>query len=196
VIGGPVKLAPRPEIRTRPQARTRGLPRLRPPSPAESELVSPAQRRALERLVRTLESAAIAFQVTGGLAAIAYDARRPLYDIDVDVSARDLPRLRELFRACLTHDIHRLDGRHFELTMLTLEIDGVPVDVSQAEDTYVKTADGRRVPVATELARAERRQVGGLEMPVCALDELVAYKRLVDRPTDRQDVDAITQRQQ
>jgi hypothetical protein len=67
------------------------------------------------------------------------------------------------------------------------------VDVSQAEDTYVKTADGRRVPVTTELTRAERRQVGGLEVPVCALDELVAYKRLVDRPTDRQDLDAITE---
>jgi hypothetical protein len=193
LVGGPLgPLYQELQVRFKPQARTRGLPRLRAPSPAETELVSPAQRRALQRLVRTLESTSIPFQVTGGLAAIAYGAQRALYDIDIDVSAKDLPRVRDLFRACITHDIHRLDGRHFELTMLTLEIDGVPVDVSQAEDTYVKTADGRRVLVATELTRAARRQVGGLEVPVCALDELVAYKRLVDRPTDRQDVAAIT----
>jgi hypothetical protein len=144
--------------------------------------------------VRTLESQAIAFQVTGGLAAIAYGAQRALYDIDIDLSARDLLRVRDLFRECLTQDIHRLDGQRFELTMLTLDIDGVPVDVSQAEGTYVKTPDGRRVLVQTELTRAQRCRVGGIEVPVSALDELVAYKRLVGRPTDRQDVDAITSR--
>ena len=34
IIGGPVKLMPRPAIRTRPQALTRGLPRLRAPGTA------------------------------------------------------------------------------------------------------------------------------------------------------------------
>jgi hypothetical protein len=34
IIGGPIKLMPQPEIRSRPQARTRGLPRLRPASAA------------------------------------------------------------------------------------------------------------------------------------------------------------------
>src|ERR1051325_10375691 len=85
-----------------------------PPSPAsatEAALVSPAQQRALSRLVRTLVANAIEFQVTGGLAAIAYGAQRALYDIDIDVSAEDLPRVRDLFRECITQDIHRLDGR-------------------------------------------------------------------------------------
>jgi hypothetical protein len=39
VIGGPVRLMPQPEIRVKPQARTRGLPRLNLPgaAPAASE---------------------------------------------------------------------------------------------------------------------------------------------------------------
>jgi hypothetical protein len=37
IIGGPVKLAPHPEIRSRPQSRTRGLPRLRAPGAATAE---------------------------------------------------------------------------------------------------------------------------------------------------------------
>jgi hypothetical protein len=44
IIGGPIKLMPQPEIRSRPQARTRGLLRLRAPSaaPAATQTAAPA----------------------------------------------------------------------------------------------------------------------------------------------------------
>ena len=51
LIGGPLgTIRPRPEIRIQPQARTRGLPRLRPPgaAPASAELSAQAVRSGTE----------------------------------------------------------------------------------------------------------------------------------------------------
>ena len=59
--------------------------------------LSSDQKRALRYIVSLLQGNNISFQITGGLAAVLYGARRPVYDIDIDVCENDIPKIREIF---------------------------------------------------------------------------------------------------
>ena len=166
-----------------PRAGDEGVP--------EPALLTAAQRRVLAFVVAALRRRGIPFQVTGGLAAIAYGARRPLFDIDLDVRRRDLERVRRVFRGHIAADLERFEDEHFEVPLITLRIDGVSVDLTAADELVCKTPDGRRVPFQQDLERAGMLPVGGVEVPVQNRSELLAYKRLIARPTDLEDVAAI-----
>ena len=75
----------------------------------------------------------------------------------------------------------------FELQLWRGEIEGVPIDVSQAEEAYA-LAGGRRVPLGTSLAHRQRARVLDIEVWVQPLAELIAYKELLGRSADLADL--------
>lgn len=152
------------------------------------DLITPEQAAVLRRLDHLLTQHGIPYQVTGGLAAIAHGAQRPLFDVDLDVRQEHLEAVRDLLRPYLVDDIYRLRDDNFDITLLTAVIDGVAVDVSQAEDAYCLDPAGRRYRLDTDPGRAVRRTVAGINLPVIDRDELIAYKRIIARPTDLIDV--------
>ena len=108
-------------------------------------MLTPGQRDALRMVTDTLRKQGIVFHLTGGLAAIAYGATRPLYDIDIEVHAADIPRVREVFRDVIAKDYYHHTDAHFDLWLLTLNVRGVPVDINPVEEVFMKSPDGRRV---------------------------------------------------
>jgi hypothetical protein len=79
----------------------------------------------------------------------------------------------------------------FELQLWRGEIDGVPIDVSQAEEGYGRIG-GRRVPLGVTLANRQRVPVLDLEVWVQPLAELIAYKELLGRSADLADLRALS----
>jgi len=156
-------------------------------------MITPTQQCALARVVQQLSAHHVAFQITGGLAALIYGSSRPLYDIDIDVAQKDMPLVCELFRNAIVMPLERLQDENFDILMLTIELDGVSIDISQAEDAYCITPDGKRFRMETNPATARRCSFAGLELPVQRKADLIAYKRLVARETDLFDIAAITE---
>src|SRR6478672_1179653 len=126
------------------------------------ELTAP-QESALRRLVGLLDEAGACYQFTGGFAGNLYGSRWPLHDLDVDVAREDLPRLAELLQPYTTRPLGPFVDSEFELQLLRVEIEGVPVDISQAEDAFARLGT-RRVPLNTSLAHRRRVSVLGLEV--------------------------------
>lgn len=151
-------------------------------------MLTVAQREALRSVTDALRRQGITYHVTGGMAAISYGATRPLYDIDIEVHAADMPRVRELFHRTIAKDLHRLADGQFDLLLLTLNMGGVPVDINPVEYLFMETAEGRRVQIQSDLSRSTERTIDSITVRVQARDDLVAYKRLLGRPTDLQDV--------
>ena len=150
------------------------------------------QTKVLRFIAQTLQQHGIAFQLTGGLAAIAYGANRPLYDIDIDINCQDINTVRELFKDYITEDFYHLVDEEFDMWLLSLEIEGVPVDISQAQESYFLKSDGMKVRMDTEITHAQPQQLGDLRVPVQRKDELLAYKQIIARDTDLQDILQIT----
>jgi len=136
----------------------------------------------------------IEFQASGGLAAIAYGATRPLYDIDLEIYRRDAEKVRALFEDYITQDWNNeLEGPEdeFDLWILKLDIKGVPIDINQVEDSRIKSKEGEWI-LQPDTLEYEMRAVGGVELPVQSKASLIAYKKLIDRDTDLIDVEQIS----
>jgi hypothetical protein len=149
-----------------------------------------AQERALHRLVGILDAAGACYQFTGGFAGNLHGSRWPLHYLDVDVARTDLPRLVEPLAPYPTRPLGPYVDDEFELHLFRAEVEGVAVDVSQAEEAYAR-AGGRRIPLGTTLANRRRVRVLDLEVWVQPLEELIAYKVLLGRAGDLADLRAL-----
>lgn len=81
-------------------------------------MLSENHKKVLKQVALKLKENNIQFQISGGLAAITYGAKRPLYDIDIDVHKGDIQKVRELFKdydkAIMEPAIERVAGNHLK----------------------------------------------------------------------------------
>ncbi len=156
-------------------------------------MLTSEQKEVLTFLVKILRDNAIEFQAGGGLAAIAYGATRPLYDIDLEIYKKDVDTVRELLKEYIIEDWNNDTGGpddEFDLWMMTLKIKEVSVDINQVEGSRVRSKGGGWV-AQPEVMRAEMKIVEGIEVPAQNKDELIAYKKILARETDLEDVQQI-----
>jgi hypothetical protein len=150
-------------------------------------VLTTAQERALRRLVGLLNKAGACYQFTGGFAGNLYGSCWPLHDLDVDVARANLPRLAELLRPHTIRPLGLYVDDEFELQLLRAELEGVEIDISQAEEAYAR-AGGRRVSLGINLGRRQRARVLDMDVWVQPLEELIAYKELLGRFADVADL--------
>lgn len=157
-------------------------------------MLTDTQKEVLSYLVQSLDIENIEFQVSGGLAAIAHGASRPLYDIDLEIHKDDVEKVRGMFKEFITEDWNNnLEGPEdqFDIWMMKLEIRGVPVDINQVEEVYLISKTGERTlqPSAMD---TEPKEFMGLILPVLRKEPLVAYKRTLGREVDLEDIKYLT----
>jgi hypothetical protein len=151
-------------------------------------MISEAKKKVLKFLVDTLNNNKIPFQVSGGLGAIMYGSTRELRDIDIEVNKRNCPAVRELFKDFIVEDFRHYADGEFELWMMTLDINGVSVDINQVEESYVFDRGGDKKLLPEDIIDTESRKVGDIEFPVQNRENLIEYKQMLARDTDLIDV--------
>jgi len=157
-------------------------------------MITDTQKKVLSFLAEIFKENTVEFQITGGLAAIAYGAQRPLYDIDIDIYKKDVEKIRELLQQYIVEDWNNeVEGEedNFNLWMMSLEVDGVPIDISQIEDSHIRRVGGEWMP-QPEVMNTEKRVISGIELPVQSRQDLIEYKRLIARDTDLEDIRQIS----
>ena len=156
------------------------------------KVLSANQRGALKKVVQVFIENKIQFQISGGLAAIIYGAERPLYDIDVEVYKKDIQKVRDIFQKNISKDFYHLQDENFDLWLLTLDINGVPVDISQADECYLGDGKGKKIRTDADLSKAQFINFDNLEIPVANKMELISYKKILARNTDIMDIKQIS----
>lgn len=132
------------------------------------------------------------YQVVGGLAARAYGATRPLVDLDFYVSARDLPRVLESVGDSCVWGPEHLTDENWDLTFAKLEKHGVQIELADAEGArFYSSSAGRWLDQDIVFHDSRKRVILGVEIEVMPKDQLVEYKRALDRPVDRLDLSEI-----
>ncbi len=151
--------------------------------------MSKQQRDVLKQIVTTLDEYGIPYEITGGLAAQFYGANRPLYDIDIDIHKKDFLKVAELFREYMTEPPHRTTGDDtFDIYLMTLNIKGVHIDISQAEESYFIDKSGRKHRLDSTMADSQALDFDGVKVNVCNKEGLIAYKKIIARDTDLEDI--------
>ncbi len=159
---------------------------------SKDDLVSKKQKNVLKVLAGVLRENNIPFQISGGLAAIIYGAKnRKLFDIDIDVSGKDLPKITLFFSDYIVRPLQKYKDDNFEINLMTLKINDVFIDITQAENIYFISKTGEKIYENIDLAHPAIIDFASMRLPVENKDNLIRYKRFLGRETDIKDVEEI-----
>lgn len=139
-----------------------------------------------------LDDGGFGWVVVGGLAARTYGSARPLADIDIDVPRAALIFVAERAREFITFGPQRYQDSDFDIELLSLRWGEQDIDLTAAEDIRLfERGAGVWREVPTDMKAFETYPIFGRSAPVMSRELLVQYKRMIDRPVDRVDIEAI-----
>jgi hypothetical protein len=146
-------------------------------------------KRALKWVKGVLEHAGFSYQLSGGLAAHAYGAKRPIADIDIEVHDDAIHQLAPLLKDFTIEGPRRYKDESFDVLLLTLEYKGQKIDISGIDSERVHDLRTNAwVETRADLSKAVRRHVLGVTVPVIPEEKLEEYKKHTLRKVDRQDL--------
>lgn len=146
--------------------------------------------RGLKWISTILNNHKIPFQVTGGLAAHAYGATRPINDIDIDIPEDRFQEIIEEVRPYITEEPARIVSSVWDVYVMTLNYDGQEIDIGGAYTTRIKDEKtGIWHDAKADLTTAEIESVFGIEVPVVRKQDLIEYKSWLALPNDHQEQD-------
>ena len=144
---------------------------------------------ALRWIAGILRHVGAKYQVVGGLAVRAYGGTRELVDLDLYVeSARYTEVIDRVGDACVWGPEEYQDAM-WDLRFAKIDWGGVRIEVAEADGArYFDRLRGVWTDQEVDFARSEERKVLGVTLPVMPREQLVSYKRGLDREVDRLDV--------
>jgi hypothetical protein len=151
-------------------------------------------KTALIWITDILKKQQIPFQITGGLAARAYGATRPIDDIDIDIPEDAFTIVQKEVLEFITYGPAQYKSNTWELMLMTLDYQGQIIDLSGAKYTKIFNAKTNQwQELANDLSKACIREILGITLPIIPLNILTTYKMALSRDVDIQDVQEINQ---
>jgi len=137
----------------------------------------------------------IPFQITGGLAARAYGATRPIEDIDIDIPEDTFTIVQKEVSKFIIYGPAQYKSNTWDLMLMTLDYQGQIIDLSGAYQTKIFNAETRQWQgLSEDLSKANLVDIFGIKLPVIPLNVLRTYKMALSRDVDIQDVQEINKR--
>lgn len=153
-------------------------------------VISEAAGEALTWIVGTLRKHDIPFEVTGGFAGIVYGSGRPLADIDFDVPEDRIPELVPHVRDYIVYGPEHYVDDSWDLTLMTLNYKGQPIDIGGAFQAKVCDPDTKEwFSIPSRLECAEIHNILGMDIPVVNPHDYIHYKRILRRVFEGKHID-------
>lgn len=153
-------------------------------------------KAALVWITDILKELHIPFQIAGGLAARAYGATRELEDIDIDIPEDQFGVLYQRVKEFVIDGPDQHQDEHWDILLMTINYHDQLIDIGGAYHTKIrgKESDAWRL-LKTDFSKVEYVNLFGVDVPVIARAELIAYKKILMREVDVEDVKQIEQAQ-
>lgn len=146
--------------------------------------------RGLRWITGILNGHRIPFQLTGGLAAHAYGATRPIHDIDLDIPEDRFDDILDEVRPYIILSPKHYRDKVWDLKLMTLNYLGQEIDLGGAYATRIlDEKTGEWHDCRADLAATRPMTVAGVTVPVVDKRELIEYKSWLALPGDHQEQD-------
>ena len=150
-------------------------------------MLNEAQRTALEELSSYFHREEISWICIGGIAAIAWGAKRPLADIDILIGKKDIDKVSGHFEKETIANFRHYITKSWDIRQTKIIINNVTIDVCQAEDFFILN-NGKKYRLDSYVNRPSLGEVAGITIPVLPKKELIRYKKLLGRYVDHIDL--------
>jgi gamma-glutamylcyclotransferase (GGCT)/AIG2-like uncharacterized protein YtfP len=129
----------------------------------------------------------------GGLAVRAWGGSRTLVDLDFYVPDRCLPEAARHLGAWVVGAPERVRSRHWDVTVLSLDVGGQRVELGGADTgRYRHVAGGVWCPCRVDWGHGVRHTVLGVSVDVMSRASLITYKTALLREVDLVDLHELT----
>ena len=144
--------------------------------------------KAFHRIIGLLEQRGIAYKISGGLAARLHGARRELADIDIEVSDADVGKIAEDVKPFIIFGPARYVDESWDLWLMTLEYEGQEIDIAGTDAKIFNQKAQCWENCPGDLQTIEIKEAFGRKVPVESLKSLIAYKAILSRDVDLDDI--------
>ncbi len=148
---------------------------------------------AFKWIVGILQKHSIPFQIKGGFASRLYGVKRNLADIDISIPEDKYGDLIPYIKEFIVYGPEQYVDDEWDLKLMTLTYEGQDIDIAGAykKKNFDKT-NNVWVNTPHNLDNSVYMEVYGLKVPVITKEDLIAYKKLIQRDVDIIDVEALS----
>lgn len=148
---------------------------------------------AFKWIVNLLQKYKIPFQIKGGFASRLYGVKRDLADIDISIPEDKFDELLPDIKEFIIYGPEQYVDDEWDLKLITLTYKGQDIDIAGAfEKKNFDKINKKWVNIPTNFSTSVYMDVYGLKVPVITKEDLIAYKKLIQRDVDNFDVEALS----
>ncbi len=144
-------------------------------------------------IIGILKKGKVPYLISGGLAARVYGSLRHLADIDIEIPNEYFGKILSAVKRYSVYGPKRYKDKNWDIFLLTLRYHGQLIDLSGIESG--KIFDKRKnkwVKMKTDISNYNRRMVYGRFVNVSKKKDLIAYKKIIGRKVDLEDIKQIS----
>lgn len=148
---------------------------------------------AFKWIINILQKHKIPFQIKGGFAARLYGVKRELADIDISIPENRFDELIPDIKEFIIYGPEQYLDEEWDIKLITLKYKGQEIDIAGAfEKKNFDKANKKWIATPCNFSNSVFMDVYGVKVPVMAKEDLVAYKKLIQREVDIIDVEALS----
>jgi hypothetical protein len=136
----------------------------------------------------------VPYLICGGFAAFVYGSKRMINDIDIFVPDDYFDLIVSLGQEYISkpakHYIEEAEGWNVKYVQFKYRETKIEVGSSKGVEIFDSSLK-KWVGLEIDFSNIEYRMVYGINIPLMAIEELVNYKKVLARPVDREDIEAI-----
>jgi len=145
-------------------------------------------------IVNILQKHKIPFQIKGGFASRLYGALRELADIDISIPEDRFDELLPDIKDYIKFGPEQYLDEEWDIKLITLKYKGQYIDITGAfEKKNFDKTNQKWVNIPSNFDTSVYMNVYGSNVPVIAKEDLIAYKKLIQRDVDIADIEFLTQ---
>lgn len=151
------------------------------------------KEKALKWIIKKLEEHSIAYQVVGGLAAIAHGSKRELADIDLYISYQSSKNFLDDIKPHIYWGPEHQKDEHWDITYLKIDYEGQKIEIGDSNNAKIfDTRTDAWVSQGIDYSTSERKTALGSSINVMPLSQLLNYKAALNREVDLIDIQQLT----
>ncbi|MGM0589022.1 MAG: hypothetical protein ACQETE_11435 [Bacteroidota bacterium] len=149
-------------------------------------------QKALQWIIDHLDELSVPYLVVGGLAARCYGSTRPLHDIDFYTTTEGLGKISKKLQTYAVFPPKHYRDEHWDIVFMQLSYQQQLIEFGDAQQSwYYDQNTDEWIKADINIDNAVTITYLDIELPVIPKSDLIAYKKRLDRPVDRSDIEQI-----